>query len=71
MISTVMRTDSFYIYTFLRIIAGIIVLPYGMQKLVGWPGVPEFGPKGISSTVAQIKAKNIPESVAWLTIIGQ
>ena len=71
MISTVINTDSAYVDTFLRIIAGIIVLPYGLQKLVGWPGTPEFGPKGISDTIAQITAKNIPQPVAWLTIIGQ
>jgi len=66
-----LQTDATYVYTFLRIIAGIIVLPYGMQKLVGWPGASEFGPKGITGTIAQITAKNIPEPVAWLTIIGQ
>ncbi|HEY2168852.1 MAG TPA: DoxX family protein [Candidatus Angelobacter sp.] len=71
MISTLMQTDSAYVYTFLRIVAGIIVLPYGMQKLFGWSSAPEFGPKGISGTLAQITAKNIPKAVAWLTIIGQ
>jgi putative oxidoreductase len=71
MISTLMQTDSAYVYTFLRIVAGIIVLPYGMQKLFGWSSTEEFGPKGISGTLAQITAKNIPKAVAWLTIIGQ
>jgi putative oxidoreductase len=71
MISTLMQTDSANVYTFLRIVAGIIVLPYGMQKLFGWSSTPEFGPKGISGTLAQITAKNIPKAVAWLTIIGQ
>jgi len=33
MIKTLLQTDSDYVYTFLRIIAGIIVFPYGMQKL--------------------------------------
>ena len=66
-----MQTDSAYVYTFLRIVAGIIVLPYGMQKLFGWSSTAEFGPKGISGTLAQITAKNIPKAVAWLTIIGQ
>ena len=71
MISTLMQTDSSSVYTFLRIVAGIIVLPYGMQKLVGWSSSPEFGPQGISATLAQITRKNIPKPVAWLTIIGQ
>src|SRR5438045_7588131 len=71
MISTLMQTDSAYVYTFLRIVAGIIVLPYGMQKLFGWSRSPEFGPQGIGCTLAQITAKNIPKPVAWLVIIGQ
>jgi putative oxidoreductase len=66
-----MQTDPTYVYTFLRIVAGIIVLPYGLQKLFGWPGTPEFGPQGIGGTLAQITAKNIPEPVVWLVIIGQ
>ena len=55
-----MQTDSAYVYTFLRLVAGVIVLPYGMQKLFGWPGSPEFGPKGINGTLEQITAKHIP-----------
>jgi putative oxidoreductase len=35
MIKTLLQTDSDHVYTFLRIIAGIIVFPYGMQKLFG------------------------------------
>ena len=48
MIKILLQTDSDYVYTFLRIIAGIIVFPYGMQKLFGWFGAPGFGPAGIN-----------------------
>jgi putative oxidoreductase len=71
MISTLMQIDSAYVYAFLRIVAGIIVFPYGMQKLFGWSSTQEFGPQGISGTLAQIAEKNIPKPVAWLVIIGQ
>src|SRR3954463_7967877 len=71
MIHRLLQTESAYVYTFLRIVAGITVLPYGMQKLFGWPGTPDFGPEGISGTLAQFTAKSIPKPVAWLTIIGQ
>ena len=71
MIKTLLRTDSDYVYTFLRIIAGIIVLPYGMQKLFGWPGARGFGAPGIKALVEQITARNIPKFIAWLIIIGQ
>lgn len=47
------------------------MLPYGMQKLFGWSSTPEFGRQGISGTLAQFTAKNIPKPVAWLVIVGQ
>jgi putative oxidoreductase len=71
MISTLMQTNPAYVYTFLRIVAGVIVLPYGMQKLFGWSRSPEFGPQGIGGTLAQFTENNIPKPVAWLVIIGQ
>jgi putative oxidoreductase len=71
LIKILLQTDSDYVYTFLRIIAGIIVFPYGMQKLFGWFSAPGFGPPGINAALAQLTAKNIPKSLAWLIIIGQ
>jgi putative oxidoreductase len=71
MIKALLQTDSDYVYTFLRIIAGIIVFPYGMQKLFGWFSAPGFGPRGIKSSLEQFKAKKVPEFIAWLVIIGQ
>jgi hypothetical protein len=46
MIKILLQTDSDYVYAFLRIVAGIIVFPYGMQKLFGWFGAPGFGAPG-------------------------
>lgn len=71
MIKAVLRTDSDYVYTFLRIIAGIIVFPYGMQKLFGWFSAPEFGPPGIKGSLEQLKARKVPRLIVWLVIIGQ
>ena len=71
MIKTLLQTDSDYVYTFLRIIAGIIVFPYGMQKLFGWSGARGFGAPGIKASLEQITARNIPKFIAWLIIIGQ
>ena len=71
MIKRLLQTDSDYVYTFLRIIAGIIVFPCGMQKLFGWFGAPGFGPPGIKRSVEQLTARNIPRFIAWLIIIGQ
>jgi putative oxidoreductase len=71
MIKTLLQTDPDYVYTFLRIIAGIIVFPYGMQKLFGWSSAPGFGAPGIKASLEQITARNIPKFIAWLIIIGQ
>jgi putative oxidoreductase len=71
MMKALLQTDSDYVYTFLRIIAGIIVFPYGMQKLFGWFSTSEFGPPGIKGSLEQFKAKKVPKFIAWLVIIGQ
>jgi putative oxidoreductase len=42
------------------------LFPYGMQKLFGW-----FGGPGIKGSLEQLTARNIPEFIAWLIIIGQ
>ena len=36
MIQELLQTDGDYIYLFLRVVAGIVIFPYGMQKLFGW-----------------------------------
>ena len=66
MIEKLLHTDPDYAWTFLRIIAGLIVFPYGMQKLFGW-----FGGPGIDGTLKDLDARRIPRSIAWLIIVGQ
>src|SRR6185312_5571339 len=59
-----------YIYLFLRVVAGIVIFPYGMQKLFGW-----FddlgGGAGIKEVLKNMRAKRIPALIGWLVIIGQ
>src|SRR6266853_5912744 len=66
MIAKLLQTDTDYVCTFLRIIAGIIIFPYGMQKLLGW-----FDGVGIKGTLEQMTVRKIPQSIGWLIIIGQ
>lgn len=70
MINELLQTETNYVYFFLRLVAGIIIFPYGMQKLFGW-----FddlgGGVGIKETIISMKSKNIPAVLAWLIIIGQ
>ena len=71
MIKTLLQTDSDYVYTFLRIVAGIVVFPYGMRKLFGWFSAPGFGAPGIKGSLEQLTARKIPKFIAGLIIIGQ
>jgi putative oxidoreductase len=66
MIETLLQTNADYVSTFLRIIAGIIILPYGMQKLFPW-----FGGWGIKKSLQQLTLRKIPIFIAWLIIVGQ
>ena len=66
MIEKLLHTDPDYAWTFLRIIAGLIIFPYGMQKLFPW-----FGGWGIKKTLRQLTLKKIPTFIAWLVILGQ
>jgi putative oxidoreductase len=66
MVETLLHTDPEYVWTFLRIIAGIVIWPYGMQKLFGW-----FDGVGIRGTLEQMAVRKVPRFVAWLVIVGQ
>ncbi len=65
-----LQTNNDYVYFFLRVVGGVIIFPYGMQKLFGW-----FddlgGGVGIKETLVQMNAKGIPKEIAWLIIVGQ
>jgi len=65
-IETLLQTDADYVCFFLRVVAGIIIFPYGMQKLFGW-----FDGPGIKGTMEQMSVRKIPRFIAWLIIIGQ
>jgi putative oxidoreductase len=63
-IEKLLQTDANHVYTFLRVICGIIILPYGLQKL-------GFGGVGIKATLQDLKTKKVPQFIAWLIIISQ
>jgi putative oxidoreductase len=63
-------TENDHVLLFLRVIAGGIIFPYGMQKLFGWFG--NFGGgAGIKQSLAQLQARRIPKALGWLIILGQ
>lgn len=67
---SLLQTDSDWAYILLRIVAGVIIFPYGMQKLFGWFN-DLGGGVGIKETLVQMAKKKIPKGIAWLIIIGQ
>lgn len=70
MLYKLLSTDYNFTFTLIRIVSGIIIFPYGMQKLLGWWA--DFGGGvGISESLASFEKKNIPLPIAWAVIIGQ
>jgi putative oxidoreductase len=70
MTNAILQTSNDYTLLFLRIVAGIIIFPYGMQKLFGW-----FddlgGGVGVKESLERLKKKKVPALIGWLIIIGQ
>src|SRR5687768_5555424 len=70
LVELILKTDPDYTTTFIRIVAGVIIFPYGQQKLLGWWD--DFGGGvGIRESLEQFKRKNIPAGVALLVILSQ
>jgi putative oxidoreductase len=66
MLIKLVQTDSDYIWTFLRVVVGVIIFPYGLQKVTGW-----FGGLGLKLSIQQITDRGIPAAIAWLVVGGQ
>ncbi|MBT2619357.1 DoxX family protein [Chryseobacterium sp. ISL-6] len=66
----ILQTENDYVYLILRLAAGIIIFPYGMQKLLGWFD-DMGGGVGIKETFFKMRAKKIPGFITWMVIIGQ
>lgn len=71
MLRALLDTNNDYVYLFLRMVAGIIILPYGMQKLIGWSTDPGFGRPGIKATMDQMREKKLSLFIGWLVLLGQ
>lgn len=68
MLKILLQTDNDPVYLFLRIVAGIIIFPYGMQKLFGW-----FddlgGGVGIKGSMEKLREKKI-QNVQFFKKLG-
>jgi len=65
-----LATDNNFTFTLIRVISGIIIFPYGMQKLFGW-WKDLGGGVGIKESLASFATKKIPVYIAWMVIIAQ
>ncbi|MBM9502051.1 DoxX family protein [Leptospira sp. 201903071] len=66
MIEKFFQTDSSWILTFVRIALGVVILPHGLQKLLGW-----FGGFGFGATMAFFQSQGIPSAIALLVILAE
>ncbi|MGI4865141.1 MAG: DoxX family protein [Janthinobacterium lividum] len=70
LLHALLYTEPDYVYLLLRMTAGSIIFPYGMQKLLGW--FADFGGGvGVTASLAQMRAKHIPAALGWLITLGQ
>ncbi len=64
---TIMHTDDDRVATALRLALGIVILPHGLQKTLGW-----FGGGGIGGTVGFFdQALGVPAFLALLVIAAE
>ena len=64
---TLFRTDEAWSSLILRVMLGIVMLPHGAQKLLGW-----FGGFGFAGTMGMFTEKmHVPAALAFLVIIGE
>jgi putative oxidoreductase len=66
MLDKLFQTDDEIAGFIARIALGIVILPHGLQKLLGL-----FGGHGFSGTVDFFVSSGIPAAVAYLIIIGE
>src|SRR2546428_12950203 len=64
---TLFQTDEAWSSLILRLMLGIVMLPHGAQKLLGW-----FGGFGFAGTMGFFTQQmHIPAAVAFLVIMGE
>jgi putative oxidoreductase len=60
------RTSNDWTLTILRLAAGIMIFPHGLQKTFGW-----FGGAGFSAQMAGFERSHIPAVFAFLAIMAE
>ncbi|MFL6245806.1 MAG: DoxX family protein [Thermoanaerobaculia bacterium] len=66
MVHALLATEKSTILTILRITLGLVILPHGLQKTMGW-----FGGYGFSGTMGGFVGMGIPAFFAFLAIAAE
>jgi putative oxidoreductase len=66
MLNSIFKTDDDFAIFIARLALGIVILPHGLQKLLGL-----FGGPGFSGTVNFFVQQGVPSVIAFLIIIGE
>ena len=66
LVHTLLATDNSLILTILRVTLGLVILPHGLQKTMGW-----FGGYGFTGTMGGFTSMGIPAFLAFLVIAAE
>lgn len=66
MLRKLISTDDNWISLIARVVLGVVILPHGLQKLLGL-----FGGAGFSGTIGFFTAQGMPAVIAFLVIMGE
>ncbi|MEM4408733.1 MAG: DoxX family protein, partial [Candidatus Caldarchaeum sp.] len=66
MVKWLLQTDSDLAPLIARVALGVVILPHGLQKLLGL-----YGGAGFSATMDFFVQQGIPSVVAFLVIVGE
>lgn len=65
-VQAILATDRSAIQTLLRVVLGVVMLPHGLQKTIGW-----FGGHGFEGTMGYFGSIGIPAFFAFLAIFAE
>ncbi len=63
---TLLATENTSLLTILRVALGVVILPHGLQKTIGW-----FGGHGFTGTMNGFTSMGIPAILAFLVILAE
>ena len=66
LVHSLLATDNSTLLTVLRVTLGLVILPHGLQKTLGW-----FGGYGFTGTMGGFTSMGIPAFLAFLVIVAE